>query len=125
MSCKRKLKFEDYQKCVKASHTINIANYLEKKGINIDSLNKKILIVLNKKEFIKNRLQLKPQQRFKSNKHIAFTREIRKIALTSNDDRRMQSIDSIEKYAHGLSKDLIWKKEKIELINLIKHYKND
>ena len=52
MSCKRKLKFEDYQKCVKSSHTINIANYLEKKGINIDSL-KKILIVLNKKEFIK------------------------------------------------------------------------
>ena len=61
MSCKRKLKFEDYQKCVKSSHTINIANYLEKKGINIDSL-KKILIVLNKKEFIKNRLQLNPNK---------------------------------------------------------------
>ena len=124
MSCKRKLKFEDYQKRVKSSHTINIANYLEKKGINIDSL-KKILIVLNKKEFIKNRLQLKSQQRFKSNKHIVFTRDIRKIALTSNDDRRMQSIDSIEKNAHGRSKDLIWKKERIERINLIKHYKND
>ena len=124
MSCKRKLKFEDYQKWVKSSHTINIANYLEKKGINIDSL-KKILIVLNKKEFIKNRLQLKSQQRFKSNKHIVFTRDIRKIALTSNDDRRMQSIDSIEKNAHGRSKDLIWKKERIERINLIKHYKND
>ena len=124
MSCKRKLKFEDYQKCVKSSHTINIANYLEKKGINIDSL-KKILIVLNKKEFIKNRLQLKSQQRFKSYKHIVFTRDIRKIALTSNDDRRMQSIDSIEKNAHGRSKDLIWKKERIEPINLIKHYKND
>ena len=28
-----------------------------------------------------------------------FTEEINKIALSSNDDKRMQSIDSIETYA--------------------------
>ena len=35
---KRKLKFENYKQCLKASQVINIVNYLEKKGINVDSL---------------------------------------------------------------------------------------
>ena len=34
-----------------------------------------------------------------------------KISLSSNDDKRMQSIDSIETYANGISKDLISGKE--------------
>ena len=36
----------------------------------------------------------------------------------------MQSIDSIETYAHGMSKDLICKKEKIKRISIIKQYEN-
>ena len=32
---------------------------------------------------------LKTQQRFKSEKHNVFTEEINKIALNSNDDKRM------------------------------------
>ena len=38
---------------------------------------------------------LKTQQRFKSEKHNIFTEEINNTALSSNDDKRMQSIDSI------------------------------
>ena len=56
--------------------------------------------------------------------HKAFTEEINKIALSSNDDKRMQSIDSTETYAHEMSEDLICKKEKIERISIIKQYKN-
>ena len=37
----------------------------------------------------------------------------------------MQSIDSIETYAHGTSKDLVSEKEKINCKNIIKPYKND
>ena len=60
------------------------------------------------KEFIKNsKLILKTQQRFRSEKHNVFTEEINKIALSSNDDKRIQSIDSIETYAHGMNKDLL------------------
>ena len=33
-----------------------------------------------------------------------FTEEINKIALSSNDDKRIQSIDSIEAHAYGRSK---------------------
>ena len=34
----------------------------------------------------------------------------------------MQSIDSIETYSHGMSKDLIYKREKIKYIIIIKQY---
>ena len=63
-------------------------------------------------EFIKkNKLILKPQQRFRSKKHNVFTEEINQIALSLNDDKRIQSIDSIETYVHGMSEDLVCKKE--------------
>ena len=64
------------------------------------------------------------QQRFKSEKHV-FTEEINKITLSSNDDKRMQSIDLIETYAYGTSIDLISEKEEIKCNNMIKRYKND
>ena len=54
----------------------------------------------------------KTQQRFKNKWHNVFTEEINKIALSSNDDKRMQSIDSIETYAYGTSKDLVSEKKK-------------
>ena len=60
------------------------------------------------------------QQRFRSEKYNVFTEEFNKIALTANDDKRMQSTDSIETYAYGTSKDLVRKKEKIKCNNIIK-----
>ena len=45
--------------------------------------------------------------------HDVFALENNKIALSSIDDERMQSIDSIETYAYGSSKDLLSKKEEI------------
>ena len=94
-------------------------NYLRKKKIDVDSLKE------DQKELLKNnKLILKTQQRFKSERHNVFTEEINKISLSSIDDKRMQSIDSIETYAYGTSKDLICKKEKIKLNNVIKQYKN-
>ena len=57
---------------------------------------------------------LKTQQRFKSERHNVFTEKINKIVLSSYDDKRMQSIDSIETYAYGTSKDLVSEKEKIK-----------
>ena len=54
-----------------------------------------------------------------------FTEEINKIALRSNHDKRMQSVDSIETYAYGACKDLISKKEEIKCNNIIKSYKNN
>ena len=64
------------------------------------------------KELIKNnKLILKTQQKFRSERHNIFTEEINKIVLSSNDDKIMQLIDSIETYTYDTSKDLISKKE--------------
>ena len=40
-----------------------------------------------------------------------FNLEINKIALSSTDDKRMQSIDLIKTYAYGMSKNLVNEKE--------------
>ena len=100
---KRKLKFQDYKNCLRATQIENIKNYLEKKEIDVDCLKED-----------KNKRILKKQQRFKSERHNVFTEEINKIGLSSNDDKRIQSINSIETHAHGTSKNLICKKEKME-----------
>ena len=73
----------------------------------------------------KLKLILKSQQRFRREKHIVFTEQVNKTALSDNDDKRIQPIDSIETFAYDTRKDLVWKKEKVECGNIIKQYKND
>ena len=64
---------------------MNKINYLEKNNIEMDSIKE------NHEEFLKNDTSiLKTQQSFKSEGHNVFTEEINKIALSSNDDKRMQ-----------------------------------
>ena len=99
-------------------------NHQGKNEIDVDSLK------TDNKEFIKsNKLISKTQRKFKSERHtkgiILFTEEINKIALSSDDDKRMQSIDSIETYAYGTNKDLVSENEAIKCNNIIKQYKND
>ena len=45
------------------------------------------------------------------------------IALSSNDDKRMESIDSTEINAYGMNKDLVCKTEEIKCNSIIKQYK--
>ena len=49
---------------------------------------------------------LKSQQRFKSN-HKEHTEEVNKIALSSNDDTRLQTFDGIETYPYGTTNEII------------------
>ena len=49
-----------------------------------------------------------------------FTEESNKITLSSVDDNRMPSIDSVETYVYGTSKDLESGKEDIKCNNIIK-----
>ena len=55
--------------------------------------------------------------------HNVFTEEINKIALGSNDIKRMQKIDLIETYAYGMSKGLVSEEEEIKCNKIIKQYK--
>ena len=57
--------------------------------------------------------------------HNVFTKELNKLTLSWNDDKRMQQIDLIEAYTYGMSKDLVSEKEVIKCNNIIKRSKND
>ena len=117
---KKQLKFEKFKNCLEATQLENKIKRLEKIKTDINSLKN------DHKEFIrKNKVALKTQQRFKSERHNAFIEETNKIALSSNDDKRMQSIDSIETCAYGTSKDLVSEREEIKGDNLIKRYNNE
>ena len=44
---------------------------------------------------------IKSQQRFRSDHHNVYTEEVNKIALSSNDDKRLQTFDRITTYPYG------------------------
>ena len=76
------------------------------------------------KESIKNnKLILRTLQRFRSEKLNVFTTETNKTVLRSNDDKRIQSIDSVETNAFGTSKDIVCQKEEIKCNNIIRKYR--
>ena len=77
-----------------------------KNKVDVDSLRK------NNKEFLKsNKLILKSKQIFRIEKYDVFTEKVKKIAVSANDDDEIiQSINLIETYAYGTTKDLICKK---------------
>ena len=58
-----------------------------------------------------NKAILKSQQRFKSKAHNLYTEEINKIALSSNDDKRLKTFDRITSYPYGTSAGKVCKSE--------------
>ena len=48
-----------------------------------------------------NKTIIKSKQRFKSEKHNVFAKKINSIALSSNDDKRLQIFDKITTYSYG------------------------
>ena len=61
--------------------------------------NRKILKFNGYKDcLLKNEIILESQQRFKSEAHYVHTEKFNKIALSSNDDKRLQSFERITSY---------------------------
>ena len=54
-----------------------------------------------KKCLLNDKVMLKPQQRFISNKHDVYTENINKIALSNNDDKRIVLSNKITSYPYG------------------------
>ena len=52
---------------------------------------------------LNNEIVLKSQQRFKSESYDVYTEEVNKIALSSNDDKRLHNFDRITSYPYGTS----------------------
>ena len=54
-----------------------------------------------KDSLFNNKTILKSQLRFKSDHHNVYTEEVNKIALNSNDNKRLQTFDRITTYPYG------------------------
>ena len=48
-----------------------------------------------------NKTVYRSQERFRSYYHDVYTEEVNKIALSSNDDKRLQTSDKITTYPYG------------------------
>ena len=48
-----------------------------------------------------DKIILKSQQRFQSDHHKVYTEEVNKIALSSNDDKRLQTFNKLTTYPYG------------------------
>ena len=51
-----------------------------------------------KDSLFNNKTIMKLLQRFRSDHHEVYTEEVNKIALSSNDDKRLQTFDRITTY---------------------------
>ena len=59
----------------------------------------------------KNKVLYRSQQRFRSDHHKVYTEEVNKIALSSNDDKRIQTFDKVTTYPYGTNVFMVCKNE--------------
>ena len=64
-------------------------------------IKRKIMLENYKHCLFHDKIILKSQQAFRSDHHDVYTVEINKIALSANDDKRLQSFDKITTCSHG------------------------
>ena len=67
---------------------------------------------------LNNKIILKSQQRFKSERHDVYTEEINTIALSSNHDKRLQTFDRIKSCPYGVSAGKVCKTELLSKVNI-------
>ena len=67
---------------------------------------------------LNNEIRLKSQQRFKSEKHDVYAEEVNKIALSRNDDKRLQTFDRIISYPYGASAGKVCKTKLLSKVNI-------
>ena len=73
------------------------------KGTKKCVIKKELVLQDYKKSLFNDEVIRKSQLRFKSDCHDVYTEKIHKIALSSNDDKRIQTFDKITTYPYGTS----------------------
>ena len=84
------------------SHLMDDDSEVKKsKGTKKCIIKRKLMFENYKACLLNDKILLKSQQSFKSDYHDVYTEEINKIALSSNDDKRLQTSDRIKTYPYG------------------------
>ena len=79
----------------------NCNKYKKAKGTKKCVIKLKTMFQNFKDCLFNNKNVYRSQQRFKSYNHDVYTEEVHKIALSSNDDKRVQTFDGITTYPYG------------------------
>ena len=85
------------------------------KGTKKSIIKRELKFVHYTDSIYKNITTLKSQLRFKSDLHIVYTAEVNKIAISSNDDKRLQTPDKITTYPYGTNSYNVCESETIAL----------
>ena len=70
------------------------------KGTKRCIIKRELMFENYKDSLFSNKTILQSQQRFKSDHHKVYTEEVNKIALSSNDDERLQTFDGVTTYPY-------------------------
>ena len=68
------------------------------KGTKKSVIKRELMFKNYKDSLFNNKIILRSQQRFRSDHHKVYTEEVNKIALSSNDDKRIQTYEKITTY---------------------------
>ena len=71
------------------------------KGTKKCMIKREIMFENFRESLFEGKIISKSQQRFRSDNHNVYTEEINKIALNSNDDKRLQTFSGIATYPYG------------------------
>ena len=77
------------------------------KGTKKCVIKQKLLFENYKDYLFNNKTVYRSQERFKSYYHDVYTEEVNKIALSSNDDKRLQTFDRVTTYPYGTNEMMI------------------
>ena len=86
------------------TYTYLMADYSENKkakGAKRCIVKRRLMFENYKDSLFNNKTIMRSQLRFKSDHHNVYTEEVNKIALNSNDDKRLQTFDRVTTYPYG------------------------
>ena len=86
------------------------------KGIKKCVIKHRLMFENYKDSLFNNKAILKSQLGFKSDRHNMYTEEVNKIALSSNDDKRLQTFDRVITYSYGTN---VFKVSESEMLSKI------
>ena len=77
------------------------------KGTKKCVIKQKLIFENYKDGLFNNKTVYRSQERFKSYYHDVYTEEVNKIALSSNDDEKLQTSNKITTYPYGINEMII------------------
>ena len=89
------------------------------KGAKKCIIKRKLMFENYKNCLLNDKILLKSQQSFKNDYHDVYTEETNKIALSSNDDKRLQTPDKITTYPYGTNAFKVCESEMLTVKRLI------